>query len=420
MRQFIPVLFLLPLIFLGCKAKREGNNSMSAAFSKAPQHANGDYDLPDLRRSGEIIVATLSGPETYYDYHGLPMGLQYALAENFAQSEGLKVRVEIAQDTTALLDMLTTGKADLVALPLPSRLLKAKGLTAAGVKDAQSGLSWATKSSTKELIAALDDWYTAGKEKEVAQAEVLRTREVRQVRRKVQSVFLSKERGIISVYDHLFKAASATTGWDWKLIAAQSFQESGFDPNARSWAGAQGLMQLMPKTAASLGISPEEVHDPRRNVEGAASLIRRLTSQLSDVRDGNERIKFVLASYNGGIGHVRDAMALARKYGKNPQIWDEVAPYILGLQKPQYYRDPVVRYGYMIGSETAGYVQSILERWRGYGGNIMLSRSPSLPITDNSTVDNPSNAATPPKKKNQYSSGKRILSPDDPEFNQMH
>ena len=86
----------------------------------------------------------------------------------------------------------------------------------------------------------------------------------------------------------------------------------------------------MPKTAASLGIRPEEVNDPQRNVEGAANLIRKLTSQLADIRDGNERIKFILASYNGGLGHIRDAMALARKYGKNAQNWDEVAPYILG------------------------------------------------------------------------------------------
>ena len=349
---------------------------MSAAFTKEPQNTTGQYDLADLRRSGEIIVVTLSGPETYYDYHGLPMGLQYALAEDYASTEGLKVRMEIAKDT-----------------------------------------AWAVRSSAKELIASLNEWYTDNKQVDVMKTEMQRMKEVHQVKKRVQSVYLSKERGIISVYDHLFKSASATTGWDWKLIAAQSFQESGFDPNARSWAGAQGLMQLMPKTAASLGVSPDEVNDPRRNVEGAANLIRRLTGQLSDIRDGNERIKFVLASYNGGLGHVRDAMALARKYGKNPQLWDDVAPYILGLQKPQYYRDPVVRYGYMIGSETAGYVQSILARWRSYGGNVMLTSSPELPINSNESKS--SHNSTTSTYKNKYSSGKRILSPDDPEFNQM-
>jgi len=390
---------------------------MSAAFTKEPQNTTGQYDLADLRRSGEIIVVTLSGPETYYDYHGLPMGLQYALAEDYASTEGLKVRMEIAKDTAELLQMLSDGNADLLALPVPCKLLKEKGLVAAGVHNSNEDTAWAVRSSAKELIASLNEWYTDNKQVDVMKTEMQRMKEVHQVKKRVQSVYLSKERGIISVYDHLFKSASATTGWDWKLIAAQSFQESGFDPNARSWAGAQGLMQLMPKTAASLGVPPDEVNDPRRNVEGAANLIRRLTGQLSDIRDGNERIKFVLASYNGGLGHVRDAMALARKYGKNPQLWDDVAPYILGLQKPQYYRDPVVRYGYMIGSETAGYVQSILARWRSYGGNVMLASSPVLPI--NSDESKSSHNSTTSTYKNKYSSGKRILSPDDPEFNQM-
>jgi len=390
---------------------------MSAAFTKEPQNTTGQYHLADLRRAGEIIVVTLSGPETYYDYHGLPMGLQYALAEDYASTEGLKVRMEIAKDTAELLQMLSDGNADLLALPVPCKLLKEKGLVAAGVHNSNEDTAWAVRSSAKELIASLNEWYTDNKQVDVMKTEMQRMKEVHQVKKRVQSVYLSKERGIISVYDHLFKSASATTGWDWKLIAAQSFQESGFDPNARSWAGAQGLMQLMPKTAASLGVSPDEVNDPRRNVEGAANLIRRLTGQLSDIRDGNERIKFVLASYNGGLGHVRDAMALARKYGKNSQQWDDVAPYILGLQKTQYYRDPVVRYGYMIGSETAGYVQSILARWRSYGGNVMLTSSPELPINSNESKS--SHNSTTSTYKNKYSSGKRILSPDDPEFNQM-
>ncbi len=104
-------------------------------------------------------------------------------------------------------------------------------------------------------------------------------------------------------------------------------------------------MQLMPRTATELGVPAEQVNDPQTNVAAAARLIRKLTGQLADVPDANERLKFVLASYNGGLGHVRDAMALARKYGRNPHRWDEVAPYILGLQTPQYYRDPVVKHG---------------------------------------------------------------------------
>jgi membrane-bound lytic murein transglycosylase F len=77
-------------------------------------------------------------------------------------------------------------------------------------------------------------------------------------------------------------------------------------------------------------------------------------------------MKYVLACYNGGYNHVRDAMALARKNGRNPYSWDEVSHYVLLLSNPAYYRDPVVRYGYMRGSETVGYVSRILERWNQY------------------------------------------------------
>ena len=181
-------------------------------------------------------------------------------------------------------------------------------------------------------------------------------------------------------------------------------------------------MQLMPRTATELGVPAEQVNDPQANVAAAARLIRKLTGQLTDVPDANERLKFVLASYNGGLGHVRDAMALARKYGRNPHRWDEVASYILGLQTSQYYRDPVVKHGYMIGTETAGYVQAILKRWQGYGGSVLLSRSPALP---EAPAQNAPPAAPDAGKgsraprKNKYSSGVRIMSPDDPEFNQM-
>ena len=91
---------------------------MNAAFEREKSANGGESDLEDIRRSGELIVATISGPETYYDYHGAGLGLQYALADDFARSEGLKVRVELANDTTELLAMVKRGDADVAALPV--------------------------------------------------------------------------------------------------------------------------------------------------------------------------------------------------------------------------------------------------------------------------------------------------------------
>ena len=135
---------------------------------------------------------------------------------------------------------------------------------------------------------------------------------------------------------------------------AQCYQESGFDPQAVSWAGARGLMQIMPETATHLGLPAHEIHVPEKNIGAAARYLKELERKFRDVPGRLERIRFVLAAYNGGSGHVRDAMALAQKHGKNPHTWKDVAPFILGLARPQYYNDPVVQYGFLRGEETYG------------------------------------------------------------------
>ena len=151
-------------------------------------------------------------------------------------------------------------------------------------------------------------------------------------------------------------------------MAAQCYQESCFDPNARSWAGACGLMQIMPSTASSLGLSHNKLFSPEDNIATAALYLRQLNNKFSDIGSSSERLCFVLAAYNGGSGHIRDAMALARKMGKNSNRWNDVAQCVLLLMQPKYYRDPVVKFGYMRGSETVDYVARIRERYRSYSG----------------------------------------------------
>lgn len=168
--------------------------------------------------------------------------------------------------------------------------------------------------------------------------------------------------GTMSRYDNLFKKYADEIGWDWRLLASQAFAESNFNPNARSWAGARGLMQIMPRTARSYGLALKNMNDPEASVRTSVKLIRDLDKMLADkVPDPNERLKFVLAAYNVGIGHVYDGMALARKYGKDPALWDgNVEEMILLKSDRKYYNDPVVKYGYARGREPVGYVKKIL------------------------------------------------------------
>ena len=336
------VLPLLLLLFLSaCTGKQEKLSTTSPLWEDKEE---GPYDLHEIQASGTIIAGTLSGPDTYYEYHGKGMGPQFRLAEAFAQSIGVVLQMEISPDTASLLQKLKEGEIDFIALEMPT---------------------WQTREGESLLKEAIGEWW----QPERVQQILTKTDDATvTVRRRMRPVMQDAAHGIISAYDDLFRRYSSTAGWDWRLLAAQCYQESGFDPQAVSSMGAMGLMQLMPATADAMGVPTDKRFDPEQNIAAAARYIRRVSLSFSDIRNGDERIRFTLAAYNGGVGHVQDAQTLARKAGRNHHVWQEVAPYILHLSEPRYYRDPDVKNGYMRGSETVNYVDAIRNRWRGYRG----------------------------------------------------
>lgn len=169
--------------------------------------------------------------------------------------------------------------------------------------------------------------------------------------------------GRISPYDNLFKRYAKSLGWDWRLLASQGFAESRFDSTVVSWAGAQGIMQIMPGTARAYGLHASRMTNPEASIKTATDIIRDLDKSLSTrVKDPEERKKFVVAAYNSGIAHVYDAIALAAKYGKNPQVWyGNVEEAIMMKSKPEYYNDPVCKYGYFRGRQTTAYVKKVFD-----------------------------------------------------------
>ncbi len=183
------------------------------------------------------------------------------------------------------------------------------------------------------------------------------------------SVSLDLSKGIISPYDAIFKNAAKKIGWDWRILAAVGYAESGFNNHLVSWAGARGLMQIMPRSAVAYGLPLDKIEEPGPNIEAAARILADLDRSLSKkVPDSRERLKFVIAAYNSGIGHVYDAIALAGKYGRDPQIWDSnVEQALLMKANPEYYSDPVCRNGYFGGRHTVAYVRKVsglLEHFR--------------------------------------------------------
>lgn len=272
--------------------------------------------------------------------------------------------MEVAHDTVEAIRRLKDGEVDILALDMP----KTSGTL-------RCSCHWLVAEGQSDLFHSIGEWYTPELLEQLKKRPAIQ----HEVRRKARPMMLNASTGQICQYDALLQQHAATIGWDWRLLAAQCYQESAFDPRAVSWAGAQGLMQIMPGTADHLGVKGD-IFDPATNIEASVRYLGELNQNFSDIPDQPSRIPFILAAYNGGANHVRDAMALTRKHGGNDRIWRDVAPYILHLAEPQYYRDPVVKSGYLRGSETHGYVENIMDRWAQYRGQARNFSKASTPM----------------------------------------
>ena len=449
----ISILIVACICMLACQHKNQ--HQVVAAM----EH----YDLPQMKDSGVLVALTLNSSISYFDYRGEPMGFQYELAKQFAQSLGLKLELKVAPSTEDLVQMLLAGEGDLIAYPLPvtkelkdtihycgediithqvlvqrSGNKKQKAITnvteligknvyaktgkylnrlhnlnlelgdgilihevnndSTSIEDLimqvstgtidytlcdndlarlnktyytnldihlpvsfDQRASWAVRKSSPLLAEAANHWHKENKTSPAYKASTKRYFE--NSKRLPHGPILSIKDGKISHFDHLFKKYAPEIGWDWRVIASLAYNESNFDTTAVSWVGAKGLMQLMPRTAKAMGIPEGKEQDPEESVKAATKYLTQLSLSFSKITDPNEKMKFVLASYNAGIGHIFDAMALAEKYGKNKFVWDNnVETFILLKSSEEYFNDPVCKNGYFRGRETYNFVKDILGR----------------------------------------------------------
>ena len=227
-------------------------------------------------------------------------------------------------------------------------------------------IAWAVRQNSPDLLEAINKWIN--NEKKSDDYYVIYNKyfkNTRSNRSRIKSDFYSKNSNKISKYDDIIKENASELGWDWRFLSSQVYQESRFDPTAESWAGATGLIQLMPATAKEVGVSNN--YNPEENIRGGVKYLDRMRDNFEAVEDSIQKVKFTLAAFNCGAGHVYDAMRLAEKNGKNPNIWDEnVEEYILKLKDKKYYLDDVVRHGFVRGREPYNYVRDIFLRYEHY------------------------------------------------------
>jgi len=222
------------------------------------------------------------------------------------------------------------------------------------------------KNNSAALLSELNRWITTYKKTEsYAQlyAKYFKNSRSSSI---VKSDFYALNTGKVSRYDDLIRKFSLSIKWDWRLLASLICQESHFDPDVESYAGAYGLMQVMPVTGMNFGI--DITFSPESNLKAGIRYINWLHKIFDPkIPDEKERINFILASYNAGPGHVLDAMKLAEKNGMNPQKWNgNVALWLLKKSERQYYNDVVVKNGYFRGIESVNFVSQVLERFEHY------------------------------------------------------
>lgn len=419
-----------------------------------------DIDLPEIREKGELVVLTANNSTSYFNYRGEHMGFQYELAQQFARSLGLALKLKVVNNPSEMVRCLLKGEGDLIAYNLDitnawkdsliycgeenithqvvvqrrgkqalkdvtqlpgkeiytipgkyyDRLVNLDSELGGGIHihkvmadsiseenlitwvaegkidytvttneiakinrtyypnldialtisfDQRS--SWAVRKTSPLLAEAADKWHKENINSPEFKASARRYFELN--KRPTHGAILSVKDGKISLYDDLFRKYAKEIGWDWRMLASLVYTESNFDPNVISWAGARGLMQLMPATAYAMGMPRGKENDPEESIKAGVKYIARLQKIFAKVPDKDERIKFVLAAYNAGAGHVTDAMALAQKYGRNSNLWDHhVDHYILLKSNEEYYQDPVCKNGYFRGTETYNFVREVVER----------------------------------------------------------
>ena len=282
---------------------------------------------------------------------------------------GINFRMQPAPESMETEDILSkvAGKeydltvADSHLLDIERVWLDVKGVLAIGERQP---CGWVVRAGDRELLAAVNAFWKKeyrGEHYNLAFARYFRIKPQKAgiIRKEMQT-----HSGRISRYDDLVKQYASRYKFEWRMNVAQMYQESRFDPRARSSAGARGLFQVLPSTAREMGFKQDLEHPPT-GIHAGVKYLDFLRGYFEPQIKPEERIWFALASYNAGMGHVSDARRLARRLGLNPDLWfDNVEKAMLLLSKPEYARQ--ARHGYVRGAEPVNYVREIRDRHKSY------------------------------------------------------
>ena len=290
----------------------------------------------------------------------------YFLAEEIGEPISV---IEVPFESETLIKLVDDGEIDFAVCDENIAVVNSTYYPDIDVKTPVSfdqDIAWGIrKTHSSQLQKELDHWITSFKKTQAFTLLYAKYFKNSRSSTIVKSDYYALNTGKVSQWDDLIKIYSANINWDWRLLASLIYQESRFMPDVKSPVGAYGLMQIMPETGKNFGI--DITSSPGDNIKAGAKYISWLHSIFdAKIPDEKERMRFILASYNAGPGHILDAMRLAEKNGRDPLIWEDVAVWLQKKSEPRYYNDAVVKSGYFRGKESIAFVSEILARYEHY------------------------------------------------------
>jgi membrane-bound lytic murein transglycosylase F len=286
------------------------------------------------------------------------------------RDQGIDFRLEAAPDsmeTEEIISRVATGEYDLTVSD--SHILSVELIWRSDIKplltlNGPVPHGWAVREENHQLLSALNAFLDKEYKKRFYNLVYDKYfQNTNRIKDHVASHQKHSEKGNISPYDAQVQKYAEEYGFDWALIVAQMYQESRFDPQAESWAGAQGLMQILPSTGDLFGV--DDLHGVDTSIQTGVRYLAWLHERFEPELTVQDRMWLTLASYNAGLGHVRDARILARKMGWNPDRWfNNVERAMLLLSRRSFYQ--LATHGYARGKETVDYVRQIRDRYNAY------------------------------------------------------
>ena len=292
---------------------------------------------------------------------GLTVGYNYELLQRFAADLGDSVAfIANARPGSSWLDSLRRGRVDIVVLPYRDSIPADSVFFSQPI---DSLTVWAVRNDSKAAMKEVDDWIGAFLSSEGH--EDLRDLYLLRYSPSRRSGW-GRTVKAISPYDSLVKAGAETLGWDWHLLCAVIYSESQFHIEFRSRRGAEGLFQMMPSTAAKMGV--QDLFSPSENLKAGVAYLKYLQRMFrSKAADGDELLKFTLAAFNAGEGRMLDVYNFAMSVGADADTWEGLVSVIPQMtEETAVQMDSILKLGPFEGTETIRYVDKVLSLYEDF------------------------------------------------------